>query len=76
MDQDAMDEKMAEEIYAALQPLRYFHDEYDEGMSFDKYHEKAELLLLGLLDKWYAIGFKDGVADERYTREMSEQYDE
>lgn len=65
MNEDAMLEKMAEEIFEALKPLRHYHDEYDKGMSYEKQHEEAEFLLMKVVDKWYAAGFKDGAANER-----------
>ena len=62
---DAMAETMADDIWTALEPLRDYHDNYDEGMDFDKYHEKVEMRLMKVLDKWYGAGYKDGVADEK-----------
>ena len=76
MTDEAMAETMADDIWTALAPLRHFHDNYDEGMSFDKYHEEAEFLLMSVLDKWYGAGFKDGCADERMVHEMDREYRE
>ena len=73
MQDDVMAETMADDIWAALAPLREYHDEYDEGMSFDKVHEQTELLFMKVLDKWYSAGFKDGCADERMVREVSDE---
>ena len=65
MDEDAMAEKMAEDVWEALAALREYHDEYDEGMDFMKCHEQVEGLLMKVLDKWYGAGYKDGVAEEK-----------
>jgi hypothetical protein len=66
---DAVTETMADDIWAAMEPLRYYHDNYDPDMDFDKYHERAEINLMKVLDKWYSAGFKDGVADEKASWE-------
>jgi hypothetical protein len=62
--EDARLEAIADAIFAALAPLRHFHDNYDEGMVFDKYHEEAELALMQVVDKAYNDGYKDGAYDE------------
>jgi hypothetical protein len=57
MDDD-LAEQMADEIWIALAPLRLYHDEYDEGMSFDKKHEEVEMNLMRLLEEYYNKGTK------------------
>ena len=56
---DEMAEKMADDIWQAMTPLRYYHDNYDEGMSFDKYYEEAEMALMSVIDRWYHTGVSD-----------------
>jgi hypothetical protein len=70
---DEMAEQMAEDINVALEPI---HDLCTINGELSMSYEQVELNLMKLLDKWYAAGFKEGVADERYTREMSELQDE
>ena len=72
---DAIAEAMANDIWDALAPMRHFHDDYDEGMDFDKHHEKAELALMKVLDKWYSAGYKDGVAEEKASWDDSPEID-
>ena len=56
---DEMAEKMADDIWQAMTPLRHYHDNYDEGMSFDKYYEEAEMALMSVIDRWYHTGVSD-----------------
>ena len=57
------DEQRSDAIYEALAPLRHFHDEYDEGMEFMKYHEQTELNLMKVLDKVFSEGYAEGSQD-------------
>jgi hypothetical protein len=70
---DAMLEKVADQIWMALKPLRHFHDEYDEGMLFDKFHEEAELNLMRVVESWYHDGFKNGVNEEKASWEYTNE---
>jgi hypothetical protein len=72
MTEDELAEQMAQDIWDALEPFRHYHDDYDEGMSFDKMHEKAELQLMAVLEKCYNAGFAAGVADERMIKQTNE----
>lgn len=73
MANDAADEQMAEDVYDAMKPLREWFNKAPLGQTeFEKAHEDAEILLMKLIDKYYGNGFKDGVTDEKYTREMTE----